>query len=121
MHFSICDTKIYPIIAHKILLSGINKEKKLVHFKLNNLPFKTATIKIFTVNKEHGSPYDKWKSMGMPELEYYVDSNSVLFDIFAVSAIPDFKTYSLLIEDGCLSIDFKLGIFETKAIEINLA
>ena len=25
MHFSICDTKIYPIIAHKILLSGIGQ------------------------------------------------------------------------------------------------
>lgn len=119
----------HPAISDKdeLLKSGdlysafINKEKKAVHFTMENLPFKSATLKIFTVNKEHGSPYDRWKSMGMPELKYYADGSSVLFDIFAVSAIPDFKTHTIAIEDGILSLDFKLDQFEIKAIEILLS
>ena len=98
----------------------IEKEKKAVHFTMDNLPYTSATLKIFTLNKEHGSPYDRWKSMGMPELEYYADGSSVLFDIFAISAIPDFKTYTVPIENGRLALDFRLDEFEVKAIELLL-
>lgn len=98
----------------------IEKEKKAVHLTIDNLPYTSVTLKIFTLNKEHGSPYDRWKSMGMPELEYYADGSSVLFDIFAISAIPDFKTYSAPIENGRLALDFRLDEFEVKAIEILL-
>ncbi len=87
---------------------------------MDNLPYNSATLKIFTLDKEHGSPYDRWKSMGMPKLEYYADSTSVLFDIFAVSAIPAFKTYNVPIENGRLALDFNLDEFEVKAIEILL-
>ena len=98
----------------------IEKEKKAVHLTIDNLPYTSVTLKIFTLNKEHGSPYDRWKSMGMPELEYYADGSSVLFDIFAISAIPDFKTYTIPIENGRLALDFRLDEFEVKAIELLL-
>lgn len=91
-----------------------------MHLTIDNLPYTSVTLKIFTLNKEHGSPYDRWKSMGMPELEYYADGSSVLFDIFAISAIPDFKTYTIPIENGRLALDFRLDEFEVKAIELLL-
>lgn len=96
----------------------LNKEKKSVHLTINDVPFKRANIKMFIINTEHGSPYDKWISMGMPEIDSYSERGSVIFDIFKVSAIPDFKTMSMTIEDNTFNIDLNLDIFEVKAVEI---
>ncbi len=96
----------------------INKEKKAVHLTMTGVPHKKARIKMFIINSEHGSPYDKWISMGMPEIDNYIDRGSVIFDIFKVSAIPDFKTFTTSVEDNTLSLDIKLDTFEIKAVEI---
>ncbi len=98
----------------------VEKDKMRIRFRLNDLPYTTATIRSYALNYEHGAVYDKWKDMGMPDLDFYSDRNSSLFAIFFASSIPDFKTYSLDIKDGTLTLDLELEPFAIQAIEIYL-
>ncbi len=96
------------------------KRKTAIHFKLNNVPFKNATIKMFIMNSEHGSPYDKWISMGKPFIDYYSNSESVLFDILNSATCPDFKMFNVPTVNGILSLDFELELFDIITVEIIL-
>lgn len=99
----------------------LKKKKKTIHFKISNLPFTKATFKMFIMNSEYGSPYNKWVSMGKPPLDYYADSISVLFDIIKSSVTPNFKMFNVPIINGTLEMDFKLEFFEINTIEIILS
>lgn len=99
----------------------VNKKKKAVHFKLNNLPYSKATIKRFIMNAEHGSPYNKWTSMGKPVLDYYPDRTGVISDILKSSAMPDFKIFTVPIIKGTLALELKLDLLDIETIEIILS
>lgn len=96
------------------------KQKTKIHFKLNNVPYKNATIKMFIMNSKHGAPYDKWVSMGKPFIDYYSNSNSVLFDILKSATAPDFKMFTVPIINGTLSLEFRLDLFDIITTEIIL-
>lgn len=97
------------------------KKKKAVHFKISNLPYSHATVKTFIMDSEHGSPYNKWVSMGKPYLDYYSDNTSVIFEILKTSTVPDFKIFKVPVINGTLSLEFKLDLFDIETVEIVLA
>jgi len=99
----------------------VKKKKKVVHFKIDNLPYSHAMVKMFVMDSEHGSPYDKWVSMGKPHLDFYSDNTSVIFDILKASSVPDFKTFSVPVINGTLSLEFKLALFDITTVEIILS
>lgn len=97
------------------------KDRLHIRFKLNDLPFNTATIRSYTVNPGHGAVFDKWKYMGMPDLDFYSDRNSSLFAIIVTSSMPNFKTYTQEIKGGVLILDIDLDPFTIQALEIYLS
>ena len=99
----------------------VKKKKRVVHFKINNLPYSNATVKMFIMDSEHGSPYAKWVSMGKPHLDYYSDNESVIFEILQASSVPDLKIISVPVINGTLSLEFELALFDIVTVEIILS
>lgn len=97
------------------------KKKRVFHFKINNLPYSNATVKMFIMDSEHGSPYAKWVSMGKPHLDYYSDNASVIFDILEAASVPDLKIFNVPVINGTLSLEFELALFDIETIEIILS
>lgn len=96
------------------------RKKRIVHFKIHNLPYSHATVKMFIMDSEHGCPYAKWISMGKPHLDYYSDNASVIFDILEASSVPDLKIFDVPVINGVLSLNFNLELFDIETVEIIL-
>lgn len=85
------------------------------------MPYSNATVKMFIMDSEHGSPYAKWVSMGKPHLDYYSDNASVIFDILEAASVPDLKIFNVPVINGTLSLEFELALFDIETIEIILS
>lgn len=96
------------------------KKRRTVHFKIKNLPYSEATVKMFIMDSEHGCSYAKWISMGKPQLDYYSDNSSVIFEILEAASVPDLKIITMPVTDGVLSLNFTLELFDIITVEIIL-
>ncbi len=99
----------------------VDENKIHIRFRMTDLPFASATIRLYSLDSSHGAVYDKWKYIGMPDLDFYSDRNSSLFAIFVASSIPDFKTYTQEIKNGTLVLELDLEQFAVQALEIYLS
>lgn len=95
-----------------------NIKKKLIHLKIVDLPFKYALIRIYTINKDNGAPYEKWIAMGMPDLNKYSEKGKAIFRIFDAKTYPDYNQKIVPIKDGIFRYDFPLELFEINGVEI---
>lgn len=98
----------------------VNKDKKMIHLKISNIKHKKAKIRIFSVNDEHGNPYDKWVAMGRPNVEVYHTGEDITLSILKYSTYPDYQEIEVDIYNDTLNLDVELQALEMKSFEITL-
>ncbi|MCM1440024.1 MAG: helix-turn-helix domain-containing protein [Roseburia sp.] len=96
----------------------IKKEKILIHFKVQNVPYKFALIKAYILDNEHGAVYEKWITMGQPDINIYSERNGAVSRIFNATSQPDYKQYVIPINDNTLYCKFSLNPLDIIGMEI---
>lgn len=100
-------------------LPFVNKSKKRILLNFTTR-YEKAKIQIFSVNKMHGSPYDKWLDAGKPPIDTYNRLENSVFDVIKTASYPDYKYQEKTITKDTLELELLLEPLEIKLIEIKL-
>ena len=79
-----------------------------------------AKIQMYTINRKHGSPYDRWLDCGKPPIDTYNSLEDTIFNNIKIASFPDYKYQEVNINQGVLNIETLLDSLEVKLIEIKL-
>ena len=97
----------------------VNKSKKRILFSYKT-DYTTAKIQMYTINRKHGSPYDRWLDCGKPPIDTYNSLEDTIFNNIKIASFPDYKYQEVNINQGVLNIETLLDSLEVKLIEIKL-
>jgi xylan 1,4-beta-xylosidase len=95
-------------------------ERKKIHINISNIHSNNSLLRIFSLNRMHGSAYDKWVSMGRPLNNQYHTYSDIVYSILRASSISDYKELSKKVLNDTLTLDFTLDPLEVKGIKIKL-
>lgn len=118
-----------PIIGEKRDFNSYNHDpyslfegnnKKLIHFKLTDIPYKYASIKMFVLSEDNGGSYENWIKMGKPNFNDDAAKKKRVYRIYKSKAYPDFIQKIINITNNTLKCNFELNLFEIYGVEITL-
>lgn len=107
-------------VANDRYSSFINKEKKKVYITISSVDFNKAKIKEFAINRYYGNPFDKWITMGRPNIESIGKVQGVVYKLLSKASYPDYKEFETEIINNYLSFSTTLEPLEVKHLEILL-
>lgn len=119
-HPSLNEESIAEVIKRDSYSYFINKERKMIHLRISNINSNKVKIRMFSVNNEFGNPYDKWISMGRPNVESYHSGEDITLSILQYASLPDYKEMEIEIFNNTLNMDIELKSLEIKSLEITL-
>lgn len=97
----------------------VNKTKKRIHLNYKT-DYKKAYIHIYSLDKDHGSPYDRWLQAGKPPVDAAISQNIAINAFLKVAANPDYSYQEKIINLNLLNLEIILKPLELKLIEIDL-
>lgn len=116
---SLVDSDIFSLALFDRYSPFVNKVKKKVIFNFDT-KYTRAKITTKSINKQHGSPYDKWLECGKPPIDTYSSLESFVDDIIKIASYPDYLYEEKGLSKGLLHLEVLLEPLEVKFIDIKL-